>query len=146
MEATDGTRHYRQFRLELIDYDADPREVQVHLYVSQLLTEEECQQADLDLEAKREVDTNFLVGLFDFPMIDNTRLSGSERSAGVADGAEPERAERRARLLPGVAREPQGQAVLRRSDSRSGAESPAVEPDESITGRWSPGAIIRPLV
>ncbi|HEY9467683.1 MAG TPA: hypothetical protein VIR54_31535, partial [Vicinamibacterales bacterium] len=28
-----------------------------------------------------EVDTNFLVGLFDFPMIDNTRLSGSERCA-----------------------------------------------------------------
>ena len=25
---------------------------------------------------KREIDTNFLVGLFDFPMIDNTRLSG----------------------------------------------------------------------
>ena len=49
--------------------------------MSQLLTQEECQQADLDLEAKREVDTNFVVGLFDFPMIDNTRLSGGERSA-----------------------------------------------------------------
>jgi hypothetical protein len=81
MEAVDRTRHYRQFRLELIGHNEMAREVQVRLYVSQLLTQEECQKVDLDLEAKREVDTNFLVGLFDFPMIDNTRLSGSERSA-----------------------------------------------------------------
>jgi hypothetical protein len=80
-ESTDGSRHYRQFQLELIDYREDLREVQVHLYVSQLLTEEECQQSNLDLEGKREVDTNFLVGLFDFPMIDNTRLSGGERTS-----------------------------------------------------------------
>jgi hypothetical protein len=81
MEATDRSRHYRQFKLELIDYDAAAREVQVSLYVSQILTPDECRQPDLDLEAKREVDTNFQVGLFDFPMIDNTRLSGSERSS-----------------------------------------------------------------
>jgi hypothetical protein len=81
MEAVDRTRHYRQFKLELIDYRAETREVQVRLYVSQVLTQEECQRPDLDLEARREVDTNFLVGLFDFPMIDNTRLSGSERCA-----------------------------------------------------------------
>ncbi len=81
MEATDGSRHHRQFRLELINYDEAAHEVQVRLYVSQLLSQEECQQANLDLEGKREIDTNFLVGLFDFPMIDNTRLSGGERSA-----------------------------------------------------------------
>ena len=81
MEATDRSRHYRQFVLELINYNQQAREVQVRLYVSQLLTQEECQKPDLDMEAKREVDTNFQVGLFDFPMIDNTRLSGSERSA-----------------------------------------------------------------
>ena len=80
-ESTDGSRHYRQFRLELIDYREDLREVMVHLYVSQLLSDEECKQNNLDLEEKREVDTNFLVGLFDFPMIDNTRLSGGERTA-----------------------------------------------------------------
>ncbi len=80
-EATDRSRHHRQFKLELIDYNAAAREVQVRLYVSQVLTPEECQRPDLDLEAKREVDTNFQVGLFDFPMIDNTRLSGSERTA-----------------------------------------------------------------
>jgi hypothetical protein len=81
MEATDRTRHYRQFRLELINYNAESREVQVHLYVSMPLTEAECQQSTLDLQSKREVDTNFYVGLFDFPMIDNTRLSAGERSA-----------------------------------------------------------------
>jgi hypothetical protein len=53
----------------------------VHLYVSKLLTPEECRQPTLDLEANREVDTNFIVGLFDFPMIDNTRLSEGERTS-----------------------------------------------------------------
>ena len=81
MEAADGSRHYRQFRLELIGLNENAREVQVHLYVSQLLTAEECHQSSLDLEGKREVDTNFIVGLFDFPMIDNTRLSGGERTS-----------------------------------------------------------------
>jgi hypothetical protein len=81
MQASDGTRHYRQFRLELLDYDAAAREVQMRLYASRVLTEEECRQAGLDLEGNREIDTNFRVGLFDFPMIDNTRLSGGERSA-----------------------------------------------------------------
>jgi hypothetical protein len=81
MEANDGMRHYRQFVLELIGYNEIAHEVQVRLYVSKVLTEEECQQATLDLEGQREIDINFVVGLFDFPMIDNTRLSGSERCA-----------------------------------------------------------------
>jgi hypothetical protein len=81
MQSSDGSRHYRQFRLELIDHHEATREVQVRLYVSQLLSQQECRQAGLDLEGKREIDTNFIVGLFDFPMIDNTRLSGGERSA-----------------------------------------------------------------
>jgi hypothetical protein len=81
METADGARHYRQFRLELIGLNGTAREVQIHLYASQLLTAEQCQQARLDLEGKREVDTNFIVGLFDFPMIDNTRLSGGERTS-----------------------------------------------------------------
>lgn len=81
METTDRSRRYRQFRLELINYNPETREVQVHLYVSQPLTEAECQQPTLDLQSKREVDTNFYVGLFDFPMIDNTRLTSGERCA-----------------------------------------------------------------
>ena len=81
MNATDGSPRYRQFRLELLQYNDAAREVLVHLYVTQPLTEEECRQPTLDLQAKREIDTNFVVGLFDFPMIDNTRLSGGERTA-----------------------------------------------------------------
>jgi hypothetical protein len=81
MESTDGSRRYRQFKLELFDYDEVAREIQVHLYASRPLTADECQQASLDLASNREVDTNFRVGLFDFPMIDNTRLSGGERTA-----------------------------------------------------------------
>ena len=81
MQANDGSVHARQFKLELLSYDEAAREVQVHLYVSQLLTPDECRQPKLDLASKREIDTYFVVGLFDFPMIDNTRLSGGERTA-----------------------------------------------------------------
>ena len=81
LEALDGSRHYRQFVLELIGDNQPAHEVQVRLYVSRLLSEEQCRQPTLDLEGQREIDTNFVVGLFDFPMIDNTRLSGSERCA-----------------------------------------------------------------
>jgi hypothetical protein len=81
MKANDESTHSRQFKLELLDYDETAREVQVHLYVSQPLTAEECRQPTLDLQARREIDTNFVVGLFDFPMIDNTRLSQGERTA-----------------------------------------------------------------
>jgi hypothetical protein len=80
-EASNGQRRYRQFLLELIGYNNAAHEVQVRLYVSKPLTEEQCEQATLDLEGQREIDTNFVVDLFDFPMIDNTRLSGSERCA-----------------------------------------------------------------
>ena len=80
-EANSGERRYRQFVLELIGYNESVHEVQVRLYASKPLTMEQCQQATLDLEGQREIDTNFVVDLFDFPMIDNTRLSGSERCA-----------------------------------------------------------------
>ena len=80
-EGVDGTRHYRQFMLEPTELDAVGREVRVRFYVSQPLTERECKQVTLDLVARKEVETNFKVGLFDFPVIDNTRLSGGERTS-----------------------------------------------------------------
>jgi hypothetical protein len=80
MEAANGTRHHRQFRLELFGLNEAIREVQVQLSVSQLLTPQECQGTSVDL-SKQEVDTNFAVGPFDFPMIDNTRLSAGERAS-----------------------------------------------------------------
>jgi hypothetical protein len=79
MDSTDGVKHYRQFQLEIIKQDTTMREVQVRLYVSQVLTQRQCRQANLDLEGQREIDTNFWVGLFDFPLIDNTRLTHGER-------------------------------------------------------------------
>jgi hypothetical protein len=79
MRAPDETRHFRQFTVDPIESDDTNREVKMHLYVSKLLKEEECKNPALDLVAKQEVDTNFEVGLFDFPLIDNTRLSNSER-------------------------------------------------------------------
>ena len=136
-ESTDGTRHYRQFQLELIGYREDLREVQVHLYVSQLLTEQECQQADLDLESRREVDTNFLVGLFDFPMIDNTRLSGGERTSVSLTALNP------SVLSIALAYFPASRASLKdkplvREVIREWSESAAAAPDESRTSvrRW----------
>lgn len=79
MDSVDGGKHYRQFQLEIINQDPVMREVQVRLYVSQLLTQTQCQQANLELNGVREIDTNFWVGLFDFPLIDNTRLTHGER-------------------------------------------------------------------
>jgi len=81
MDSTDGVRHYRQFKLEVTDYDPRWREARVRLYVSQILDQAACQRADLDLAANREIDTKFWVGLFDFPMIDNTHLTHGERCA-----------------------------------------------------------------
>ncbi|HXJ15455.1 MAG TPA: hypothetical protein VNH19_24545 [Candidatus Limnocylindrales bacterium] len=89
MSSNDRERHYRQFKLELTKYDPIAREIQVRLYVSKVLTVEQCQQADLDLVGYREIDTEFWVGLFDFPMIDNTRLSHNERCAVSMTSLEP---------------------------------------------------------
>jgi len=73
--------HYRQFKLEVIDYEPSLREVQARLYVSCPLSASDSQRADLDLVGSREADTTFWIGLFAFPMIDNTHLSHAERCA-----------------------------------------------------------------
>ena len=81
MQADDGSTHHRQFVVELAGFDERQREVLVRLVVTKPITSEQCQQSTLDLVASKEVDTNFSVGLFDFPMIDNTRLSNNQRAA-----------------------------------------------------------------
>jgi len=81
MKADDRSTHYRQFTLEVTGLDERQREVLVRLVVTKPITNEACHQPALDLVANGEVDTNFSVGLFDFPMIDNTRLSNNERAA-----------------------------------------------------------------
>jgi hypothetical protein len=81
MDSTDADRHYRQFKLELIEYDPVSREVRVRLYASKPLEKEQCHRPDLDPVANKEIDILFWIGLFDLPMIDNTRLSHGERCA-----------------------------------------------------------------
>ena len=81
MKADDGSTHHRQFTLDVTGLDERQREVMVRLVVTKPITDEQCQQAALDIVANREVDTNFSIGLFDFPMIDNTRLSDNQRAA-----------------------------------------------------------------
>ena len=81
MKADDGSTHHRQFTLDVTGLDERQREVMVRLVVTKPITNEQCRQAALDLVANGEVDTNFGVGLFDFPMIDNTRLSDNQRAA-----------------------------------------------------------------
>ncbi len=81
MKADNGSTHHRQFTLDVTGLDERQREVMVRLVVTKPITNEQCQQAALDIVANREVDTNFSIGLFDFPMIDNTRLSNNQRAA-----------------------------------------------------------------
>ena len=81
MKADDGSTHHRQFTLDVTGLDERQREVMVRLVVTKPITNEQCHQAALDIVANREVDTNFSIGLFDFPMIDNTRLSDNQRAA-----------------------------------------------------------------
>jgi hypothetical protein len=96
-----GEQHYRQFRMEVIDYDARPREVQVRLYASRPLAVSDCQRVDLDLVGNREIDTTFWVGLFAFPMIDNTRLSHGERCAVSVTALTPDTVEIALSYFPG---------------------------------------------
>ena len=124
MEASNGSRHYRQFLLELIGLNDPAREVQVRLYVSKVLTEEQCQQATLDLEGQREIDTNFVVGLYRLPDDRQHAIVAERALRGVVDGAQPERGEPDAGVLPCLTCEPEGQALLRRSHQGSRSRPP----------------------
>jgi hypothetical protein len=73
--------NYRQFRIEFLDFAPDRRELELSLQVSKLLPKEQCERI-LEPAAERdniETQAQFWVGPFGFPMIDNTRLSHSER-------------------------------------------------------------------
>jgi hypothetical protein len=75
------TPHYRQFRIEFLDFVPDRREVELALAVSKPLARERCaciQEPAIE-RANIETEAQFWVGPFGFPMIDNTRLSRSER-------------------------------------------------------------------
>jgi hypothetical protein len=83
IESATGERHWRQFSLRFLDFNADRREVEMSLAVSKPLPEKDCTTiADTKTEQENiEARAQFWVGLFAFPMIDNTHLSHSERCA-----------------------------------------------------------------
>jgi hypothetical protein len=73
--------HFRRFLLDISEYNTDARELLVRLFVSKPLDEAQCRAEQLDMKSVTETDHNFRLGLFDFPMIDNTRLTHNERVA-----------------------------------------------------------------
>jgi len=81
MNSNDGVQHNRQFKVEIIGFNPDSREVKMRLYVSKVLDAADCHRADLDQVAQEEIETNISVDPFDFPMIDNTHLTHGERCA-----------------------------------------------------------------
>jgi hypothetical protein len=80
---TEPASHHRQFRLEFLDFAPDRREVELALAVSKPLDRAACEQIqESGVErANLETEAQFWIGPFGFPMIDNTRLSRSERSS-----------------------------------------------------------------
>jgi hypothetical protein len=65
----------RRFKLDVFGRDEKRRELNLHLVISP--------PGQTGPEAKPEVDVRFSVGYFDFPAINNTRLSNGERCAVV---------------------------------------------------------------
>jgi hypothetical protein len=101
LDSGQGARHYRQFKLEVLDFDPSAREVQFRMYVSKPLSTSDCQRFDLPMVPNREIDTRFWVGLFDFPMIDNTRLTLGERCAVAITALTPDEVQLSLAYFPG---------------------------------------------
>jgi len=80
LDKSNSFRIYRQFKLDFTHYSLTRREVEVWLMVSRPLSKEDCNKEVFN-PLTTEVETRFWVGLFAFPMIDNTRLSEGERFA-----------------------------------------------------------------
>ena len=101
LDSGQGVRRYRQFKLEVLDFDPSAREVQFRMYVSKPLSTADCQRFDLPMVPNREIDTRFWVGLFDFPMIDNTRLTLGERCAVAITALTPDEVQLALAYFPG---------------------------------------------
>ncbi len=73
---TDSVHHPgRRFKIDVFGRDAKQEQLMVHLTISP--------PGQLGADAPPEVDVRFGVGYFDFPAINNTRLSNGERCAVV---------------------------------------------------------------
>lgn len=101
MDSRDQQPHYRRFKLEVTDFNLTSHELQVRLYVSKVLDEKTCRQAELDLKGVSEIDSKFWVGLFDFPIVDNTRLTQGERCSVTVTSLSKDRAELALTYFPG---------------------------------------------
>lgn len=82
-EQSGVTQRTRHFRLETLNYDKIKREFLIRL---QIATIGAGGQPDPN---EAPFDANFAVGYFDFPMIDNVRLSHGERCAVVLKKLQP---------------------------------------------------------
>jgi len=65
----------RRFKLDVFARDPERQELTIHLVVSP--------PGKLGMDTEPEIDVKFSLGYFDFPSIDNTRLSNGERCAVV---------------------------------------------------------------
>lgn len=84
LAATAGHLDYqpRRLVLDLVKADRRTKEIQVRLRVSA--------PGSIDITENPEVDKTFWVGFFDFPMIDNTRLSHDHRCAVILNEFDPD--------------------------------------------------------
>lgn len=87
LDSGDHKKRYRLFKLSFSRYKVLKKEIEVSLRVSQPLSNDKCEDFD---PLKTEVTPKFWVGLFAFPMIDNTRLSNGERCAVTLGDITPE--------------------------------------------------------
>lgn len=71
---------YQVFLVDVISIDRDNKEVQVRLAVWN------ASASGLEVETDPIVDVAFKVGLFDFPLVDNTRIGSGERCSLVLNG------------------------------------------------------------
>jgi len=72
----DAVRHpERRFKVDVFGRDEKQQELTIHLVISP--------PGQVGPEVKPEIDVKFSVGYFDFPAINNTRLSNGERCAVV---------------------------------------------------------------
>jgi hypothetical protein len=79
--AADPDHQSRHFVLDVLKADRKTREIDIRLRVTA--------PGSSDIR-NPEVDKNFWVGFFDFPMIDNTRLSHDQRCAVVLNEFDPQ--------------------------------------------------------
>ena len=101
LDSRDEQPHHRRFKLEVTEFNPASHELQVRLYVSKILDEATCRKQDLDLKGAAEIDSKFWTGLFDFPMVDNTRLSHGERCSVTVTSLSKDHAELTLAYFPG---------------------------------------------